>query len=127
MLGSVLIYFVGKLIHNLPPCLCFSDGDLKPGNVLLKKDSSSKTGFVAKVKLLTLSAACVLAAWPECVSRTSNAACMQVGDFGLAQRCGPGAPPVQQDGVPLGTLCYAAPEALRGVLHKSSDVGGGWD
>ncbi|GAX73923.1 hypothetical protein CEUSTIGMA_g1373.t1 [Chlamydomonas eustigma] len=68
-------------------------GDLKPGNVLLKKEGSTRNGFVAKV-----------------------------GDFGLAQRCGPGAPVAQPGGVPLGTLCYAAPEALRGILHKSSDV-----
>ena len=30
-----------------------------------------------------------------------------------------------QAGVPLGTLCYAAPEALRGLLLKTSDVSAG--
>ncbi|KAG1673086.1 hypothetical protein FOA52_013155 [Chlamydomonas sp. UWO 241] len=68
-------------------------GDLKPGNVLLKKEAGAKPGFIAKV-----------------------------GDFGLARRALPDGKVQVQSGPLLGTLCYAAPEALRGSLLKSSDV-----
>jgi len=67
-------------------------GDLKPGNVLLRQSTADRRGFVAKV-----------------------------GDFGLAQRCAPDKAGVET-GSPLGTLVYAAPESLRGTLHKGSDV-----